>query len=119
MTIRLSLVLTALFVALMGGCMTTLEGESVFFSFDGAKLHPSKDSTPTGFYVLGQVHNGMFSAQSEVLGEGEFATSGQSGWMELSTGKFYATPAATTPRPPRVRGFLTAHGFVPSSRKVL
>jgi len=98
--------------------MSTSENNEVIFSLNERGMISPKGAHPTGFYVRGHMQGDQFVAESEVLGDGELGSTGQPGWLELSNGKFFPMHTAMSPHSPYVRGYMTSHGFVPSTREL-
>lgn len=94
------------------------DNQKMFFVLSEAKMVSQSSGAPSSFYVSGYVKDGRFVAETKVLGEGEMATDGQRGWLELTSGKFYAMHTAQAPVSPYVDGAMTQNGFVPSTRDV-
>ena len=83
-------------------------------------IHKGRVRPRTGFFVKGQIRDGHFIPRGEVRGQGELATSGHPGWIELSDGTFYRDETARQPGRPYIRGYKDSSGkFVPSSRKIV
>lgn len=80
---------------------------------------PARGDAPAGYYVLGQVTDGVFVPESDVLGSGPVNVAGHPGWMELASGHFFGAETARAPIAPYVRGAMTKDGFVPSSPHIV
>lgn len=85
---------------------------------DGS-VHTDAAAPSSGFHVTGDVEGQVFLPKGDVLGDGELATFGSPGWMELAGGVFQSDRVAREPFPPYVRGFRDDDGrFAPSTRTV-
>lgn len=94
------------------------DGASVYLDLSTLHVVPMVDQVPSGFYVVGVLSQGLFVPKSDVLGEGDFASQGQAGWLELASGKFYSLQTGRAPQSPYINGFLAGAGFVPSSTQI-
>jgi len=85
---------------------------------DGS-VHTDAAAPNSGFHVAGALEGEIFLATGDVLGDGELATFGSPGWLELATGVFQSDRVARAPFPPFVRGYRDDEGrFTPSTRTV-
>lgn len=95
------------------------DGQPATLVLRSGRLQAPGLEVPGGFYVPGRMEHGGFVPDGTVEGGGELAAEGgQSGWLELSNGAFVPAQTSRPPFPPYVNGFLTAEGFVPSTRTV-
>ncbi len=98
---------------------TLIDGTEVFFMLKNQSVVSAQKTAPEGFYVKGVMEGGRFSAQSNVLGIGQLATSGRYGWLELNSREFFPMESDQKANTPFVKGYITPQGFVPSEREVI
>ncbi len=96
----------------------SLEGYEVIFTLRSQSVKQRDKDIPLDFYVLGKIVDGQFITTSEVLGQGELATKGRKGWLELNSKEFFPEESGRRAQTPFVSGYMTDRGFVPSKREI-
>ena len=94
------------------------EGDRVYFTLNEQKMVPALGTPPKDFYIDGIIKQGRFYPQSQVLGQGELATLGRYGWLEITSREFFPMESMKMVKTPFVKGYMTDIGFVPSAREV-
>lgn len=89
-----------------------------FFILSNQHVSLKTKNTPQEFYVIGNIVDNTFVPTSKVLGQGELATTGRKGWLELNSKKFFPEETANRAITPFIQGYMTETGFIPSSREI-
>ncbi len=93
-------------------------GSEVFLVLRDQQIQGSQKHPPSTFYIKGLMENNEFVPKSSILGNGELATKGRYGWLELGSCEFFPMESDKRAKTPFVKGYMTPEGFFPSARDV-